>query len=103
MNGSLRVNINGRIPNKSHYVLVFLKLCYTIVPFLFLFLIFISVEAVAQRCSVIKVFLEISQNSQEHTCARYSSFNKVERVLHTPVSCMLSFPFYTLWKQRKTK
>ena len=37
----------------------------------------ISSEAVAQRCSVKKVFLEISQNSQENTCARASFFNKV--------------------------
>ena len=29
-------------------------------------------EAVAQRCSVKKAFLEISQNSQEKTCARVS-------------------------------
>ena len=29
-------------------------------------------ETVAQRCSVKKVFLEISQNSQENTCARVS-------------------------------
>ena len=29
-------------------------------------------EAVAQRCSVKIVFLEISQNSQENTCARVS-------------------------------
>ena len=29
-----------------------------------------------RRCSVKKVFLEISQNSQENTCAR-DSFNKV--------------------------
>ena len=29
-------------------------------------------EAVAKRCSVKKVFLEISQNSQEKTCARVS-------------------------------
>ena len=29
-------------------------------------------ETVAQRCSVKKVFLEISQNSQENTCARDS-------------------------------
>ena len=28
------------------------------------------IEAVAQRCSVKKVFLRISQNSQENTCAR---------------------------------
>ena len=27
-------------------------------------------EAVAQRCSVEKVFLEISQNSPENTCSR---------------------------------
>ena len=27
-------------------------------------------EAVVQRCSVRKVFSEISQNSQENTCAR---------------------------------
>ena len=31
-----------------------------------------SSQAVAQRCSVKKVFLEISQNSQESTCARLS-------------------------------
>ena len=29
-------------------------------------------EAVARRCSVKKVFLKISQNSQERTCARVS-------------------------------
>ena len=29
-------------------------------------------EAVAQRCSVKKAFLEISQNSRENTCARFS-------------------------------
>ena len=29
-------------------------------------------STVAQRCSVKKVFLEISQNSQENTCARVS-------------------------------
>ena len=32
----------------------------------------VSKEAVVQRCSVKKVFLEISQNSQENTCARVS-------------------------------
>ena len=29
-------------------------------------------EAVIWRCSVEKVFLEVSQNSQENTCARVS-------------------------------
>ena len=32
--------------------------------------LFYPAEAVVQRCSVKKVFLEISQNSQENTCAR---------------------------------
>ena len=30
------------------------------------------IEAIVQRCFVKKVFLEISQNSQENTCARVS-------------------------------
>ena len=34
-------------------------------------------EAVAQMCSAKKVLLEISQNSQENTSARFSFFNKV--------------------------
>ena len=34
-------------------------------------------EAVAQRCSVKKVLLEISQNSQENTCARVSFLIKL--------------------------
>ena len=33
-------------------------------------------EAGAKRCSVKKVFLEISQNSQENTCARVSFLTK---------------------------
>ena len=36
------------------------------------------IEAVARGCSVKKVFLEISQNSQENTCARASFFNKFD-------------------------
>ena len=35
-------------------------------------------EAVAQRCSVKKVFLEISQNSQENNCARVSFLIKLQ-------------------------
>ena len=34
-------------------------------------------EAVVQRCSLEKVFLEISQDSQDNTCARVSFFAKV--------------------------
>ena len=37
-----------------------------------------SWEAVAQRCPVKKLFLEISQNSQENTCARASLLLKLE-------------------------
>ena len=35
-------------------------------------------EAVAQMCSMKKVFLEISQNSQENTCARVSILIKLQ-------------------------
>ena len=34
-------------------------------------------EAVPQRCSIKKVFLEISQNAQENTCARVSFLIKL--------------------------
>ena len=35
-------------------------------------------EAVVQRCSAKKVFLEISQNSQENTCAKVSFLTKLQ-------------------------
>ena len=35
-------------------------------------------EALVQTCSVKKVFLEISQNSQENTCARVSFLIKLQ-------------------------
>ena len=38
-------------------------------------------EAVVRRCSVKNVFLEISQNSQEKTCARVFFLNKVAGLL----------------------
>ena len=41
-------------------------------------IIFEKIEAVVQRCSVKKVFLEISQNSQENACARVSYLIKLQ-------------------------
>ena len=38
----------------------------------------IYTKAVAQRCSVKNVFLEISQNSQKNTCARVSFLVKLQ-------------------------
>ena len=35
-------------------------------------------EAVVQRCSVKRLFLEISQNSQENACARVSFLIKLQ-------------------------
>ena len=67
-----------------------------------------NTEAVAQRCSVKKVFLEISQNSQVFSCeffeisknifscrtplvassgVKYASIAIVEKVIHQIVSC----------------
>ena len=36
------------------------------------------IEAVVQMCSIKKVFLEISQNSQENACARVSFLVKLQ-------------------------
>ena len=38
----------------------------------------LKAEAVVQKCSVKKVFLEISLNSQENTCARVSFLIKLK-------------------------
>ena len=46
---------------------------------------FLILEAVAQRCSVKKVFLEISQNLQENICVRVSGRMSIE-VLDTITS-----------------
>ena len=37
-----------------------------------------TTEAVAQKCSLKKLFLEILRNSQENTCARVCNFIKKE-------------------------
>ena len=50
------------------------------------------IEAVVQRCSVKKVFLEISQNSQEKTCARVSFLVKLQAL-----AC--SFAKKRLWRR----
>ena len=41
-------------------------------------LILLTSEAVVQSCSVKKMFLEISQNSQENNCARVSFLIKLQ-------------------------
>ena len=40
-------------------------------------------EVVVWRCSIEKVFLEISQNSQENTCARASFLIKLQALAET--------------------
>ena len=40
-----------------------------------------NIEAVGQRCSVKKVFLEISQNWQENSCTRFSFLIKLQACL----------------------
>ena len=37
-----------------------------------------KIEAIARRCSLKKVFFEISQNSQENTCPRVSFLIKLQ-------------------------
>ena len=52
-----------------------------------------SSETVAQRCSVKEVFLEISQNSQENTCA-WVSFFKIHRCFPVNFAKFLRIPFF---------
>ena len=56
-------------------------------------------EAVVQRCFVKKVFLEISQNSQENTCARVSFLRLWHRCFPVNFVKFLRTPFLTehLW------
>ena len=58
-------------------------------------------ETVAQRCSVKQVFLEISQNSQENTCARVSLLIKLQAknfILKRDPGRDVSCEFYKIWK-----
>ena len=53
-------------------------------------------ETVARRCSVKKVFLEISQNSQENTCASACSFIKNTFSYRTPLMAASEHSKWTL-------
>ena len=48
----------------------------------------LNVEAVVQRCSIKKVFLKISQNSQENTCARVSFLIKSQTLGLRPATVL---------------
>ena len=56
-------------------------------------------EAVAKRCSVKKVFLKISQNSQENTCARVSFLIKLQEVKKETLTQVFSGEFYEISKK----
>ena len=62
-------------------------MCYFLASFAFLFY---PAEAVAERCSVKKVLLEISQNSQENACAIVSFLIKLQ------ASGFFSIPFFVI-------
>ena len=47
----------------------------------------IAPEAVTRRCSIKKVFLEISQNSQENSCAKVSFLVKLQAEASQVFSC----------------
>ena len=58
-------------------------------------------EAVVQRCSVKKVFLEISQNSRENTCARVSFLLKLlacNFIKKETLAKVFSCEFYEIFK-----
>ena len=76
--GTLRKNISLWIYSPS--LTAFLQVSESTEPaekLLFLKVVHL-LEAVDQKCSIEKVFLKISQNSQENTCARASSLIKLQ-------------------------
>ena len=59
----------------------------------------ILTEALVRRCSVNKVFLEISQNSQENTSARVSFLIKLQNFIKKEtMGQVFSFEFFKISK-----
>ena len=59
-------------------------------------------EAVAQRCSVKKVFLEISQNSQENTCAKVYFLIKLQADTCVRVSFLIKLQAACIFIKKET-
>ena len=57
-----------------------------------------SSEAVAQRCPVKKVFLKISQNSQENSCARFYCLVKLQTLPRETLARVFSYEFCKIFK-----
>ena len=68
---------NKKCKNFSFFIIFFVILEMIEISICFN-LLSCNTEAVAQRCFVRKVFLEIWQNSQESTCARVSFLIKLQ-------------------------
>ena len=58
----------------------------------------IDAEAVVQRCSVKKVFLKISENSQENTCARAWGMKSATLSKKGTLAQIFSCEFYEIFK-----
>ena len=58
-------------------------------------------EAVAQRCSVEMVLLEISQNSQENTCARLSFLIKLQA--SGIIKCLVNLLYFQVYVKIERK
>ena len=56
--------------------------------------VFVGAGAVVRRCSVKKLFLEISQNSQEKACARVSLLIKLQGWGLRPAALLKKRPWY---------
>ena len=87
---------------KNSCIELCLKL-FLCVSFSFIFAIsFKRTEAVAQRCSVKKVFLKILQNSQEYTCARVSFLRRLQTCIEH-LRCFWKQPFADVFQEAVLK
>ena len=78
--------------------MVFSVLCWLLRSPLINILPLVVPEAVAQRCSVKNMFLEISQNSQENTSARVSFLIKLQASGTDTLAQVFSCDFYNIFK-----
>ena len=72
---------------------------YEAIEFIHLYLISLQIlKAVAQSCSVKKIFFEISQNSQEMTCAKVSFLIKFYFIKKESLAQVFSYELYEISK-----
>ena len=106
---NITIETHSNSTRKLYWLLLLKRLLHTIIttlPMVIFFLVtMLSLlsyqKAVVQRCSVKKVFLKISQNSQKNTCARVFFLIKLKglrRLMFCPMPAMIWCFYFQLFR-----